>query len=448
MAEQNSLGGRVRRYAKVGAGVGGLAVKMAGSRALGIDLDRGANAAELKAALGGLKGPLMKVAQLLATIPDALPPEYATELAGLQTNAPAMGWPFVKRRMIAELGSGWQSRFSSFDRNAAAAASLGQVHRATIGDADDLALKLQYPDMASAVEADLGQLDMIFSLYRRMNSAIDTREIHKEIGDRLREELDYDLERRHMDLYRIMMAGEPLVAIPRALGELCTPRLLAMSWMDGEPLLEFRGAGLETRNTIARSMFHAWWHPFAHYGAIHGDPHLGNYKVRGDHGINLLDFGCIRTFRPGFVEGVINLYRAIRADDRKGTVAAYETWGFRDLTDELVETLNIWAGFIYGPMLDDRVRTIADGIEPSLYGRREAGQVYQRLKELGPITPPREFVFMDRAAIGLGSVFLHLRAELNWHDMFNAEIEGFDAAEFTLRQKDTFARANVPLPAG
>src|SRR5688572_3581567 len=113
--EANRLSGRLARYARVGTGVGGMAAKMIGSRALGREVDRSAQAAELARMLGGLKGPIMKVAQLLATIPDALPPEYAIELAQLQADAPPMGWAFVKRRMTAELGPGWQSRFSQFE---------------------------------------------------------------------------------------------------------------------------------------------------------------------------------------------------------------------------------------------------------------------------------------------------------------------------------------------
>src|SRR5499427_7718613 len=113
--EENSLSGRVRRYAQVSTAMGGLAARLAGERYLGLSLDRGRHAAELKAALGGIKGPLMKVAQLLATIPDALPNEYVQELVQLQANAPSMGWPFVKRRMASELGPDWQTRFKSFE---------------------------------------------------------------------------------------------------------------------------------------------------------------------------------------------------------------------------------------------------------------------------------------------------------------------------------------------
>src|SRR4029077_1679512 len=164
-SEENRLSGRIRRYARVGSAVGGLAARLAGQRYLGMGLDRDVHAAELRAALGGLKGPLMKVAQILATIPDALPKEYAAELGQLQANAPSMGWPFVKRRMVAELGPSWQSRFRRFERTAAAAASLGQVHRAEREDGVPLACKLQYPDMQSAVEADLGQLRLILGIY-------------------------------------------------------------------------------------------------------------------------------------------------------------------------------------------------------------------------------------------------------------------------------------------
>src|SRR5438876_962214 len=219
MTDDNSLTGRVRRYAQVSSAMGGLAARLAGERYLGLNLDRRRHAAELKAVLGGIKGPLMKVAQLLATIPDALPKEYVAELVQLQADAPAMGWLFVKRRMAAELGPGWERRFKSFAHEATRAASLGQVHRA---------------------EA-----------------------------------------------------------------------------LDGRLL--------------------AWYRPLYGTGVIHGDPHLGNYTVREDRSINLLDFGCIRVFPASFVKGVIDLYHALLKGDEELAVSAYEAWNFRNLSREVIE---------------------------------------------------------------------------------------------------------------
>jgi predicted unusual protein kinase regulating ubiquinone biosynthesis (AarF/ABC1/UbiB family) len=349
--------------------------------------------------------------------------------------------------MASELGPDWEKKFRTFEREASAAASLGQVHKAVDKQGRNLACKLQYPDMASAVEADLAQLRILFSLYRRMDRAIDPSEIADEVGERLREELDYRREAAHIALYRIMLKDCTGIHVPEVLPELSTGRLLTMTWISGKPILEFKSRSQADRNRIAETMFRAWWHPFSHYAAIHGDPHLGNYTIRDDLGLNLLDYGCIRTFRPEFVGGVISLYTALLKNDRDMAVHAYETWGFRNLKNELVDALNIWARFIYAPMLDDRVRTVADGIEPSAYGRKEAFQVHQLLKELGPVKPPREFVFMDRAAIGLGAVFLHLQAEMNFHDLFHAEIADFSLAEVKGRQKKAFDAAGVPLPA-
>jgi predicted unusual protein kinase regulating ubiquinone biosynthesis (AarF/ABC1/UbiB family) len=448
-SSENTFRRRLRRYAQVGAGVGGVAAKAAGARLFGLTPDRAREAAELKAALGGLKGPIMKVAQMLATIPDLVPPEYAAELQELQTNAPSMGWSFVKRRMRAELGEAWETRFAEFGREAAAAASLGQVHKARLHDGRVVACKLQYPDMASAVEADLQQLRLLFAVHKRLDTAIDTSAVAVEIGARLREELDYQLEARHMALYREMLAPEAGISVPGVIDELTTARLLTMEWLEGRGLLTFKPAPLEVRNRLADILFRAWWRPFARFGAIHGDPHLGNYTVYGEGlecGINLLDFGCIRTFGPKFVGGVVDLYRALLTGEEALAVRAYETWGFTGLSREIIETLNIWARFIYAPMLEDRVRTVADGVAPVDYGRAQAFEVHRRLRALGPVRPPREFVFMDRAAIGLGGVFLHLSAELNFHRLFEAAIENFELATLVARQAAVFARAGVPLP--
>ena len=446
-SEANRFSARAARFARVGANVGGVAARMAGARLFGLEGRDASNAAALMQALGGLKGPIMKVAQLLATIPDALPPEYAEELQKLQSEAPPMGAAFVKRRMMAELGPDWLGRFGSFDYKPAAAASLGQVHRATSQGGEPLACKLQYPDMASAVESDLSQLHILFALHRQMDSAIDTREIASEIGERVREELDYTREAKHAALYRHMLGGVELVRVPDVHDDLSTRRLLTMQWLEGTKLLTHTGASQEVRNRIAIAMFKAWWQPFIQHGVIHGDPHLGNYTVFTDggepQGINLLDYGCIRIFPPKFVGGVVDLYGGLRDDDMARVVHAYETWGFKSLKKELIEVLNIWAKFIYGPLLDDRVRTIANGIAPGQYGRKEAYTVHQELKKKGPVKVPREFVFMDRAAIGLGGVFLHLDANLNFFQLFNDAIGDFSQNAVAARQAQALAAAGL-----
>lgn len=447
--DEDSVTGRVKRYARVSTTVGGLAARLAGERVLGLPLDRAGHAAELRKALGGLKGPLMKVAQLMSTIPEALPKEYVAELAQLQSNAPPMGWPFVRRRMATELGADWPSRFGDFGREAAAAASLGQVHRAVSHDGRELACKLQYPDMTSVVEADLKQLKLAFAIYARYDPSVDTSEIHEEIAERLREELDYGLEARHARLYAELLKDEARVHVPDVVPELSTGRLLTMSWLEGRRLLDFVDAPLAARNEIALALFRAWYVPFYDGGVIHADPHLGNYSAAGEAGglsLNLLDFGCVRIFRPSFVRGVIDLYWAIANDDRDLAAHAYETWGFEDLSDEIMDTLNLWAAFVYAPLLENRPRRIQEFESTGVYGHEVAAKVHRRLREQGGVRPPREFVFMDRAAVGLGGVFLRLDAEINWFETFHDLIQGFDEAQLKRRQTRLLKKIGLPLP--
>lgn len=248
-----------------------------------------------------------------------------------------------------------------------------------------------------------------------------------------------------MALYGLMLKDEAHVQVPEVEAQLSTRRLLTMTWLDGEPLLPFIATHpeLAVRNQVALNMFRAWYVPFYYYGVIHGDPHLGNYTVRPDASINLLDFGCVRIFPASFVKGVIDLYNALLNDDRDLAVHAYESWGFKGLNREVIDVLNRWAHFVYGPLMEDRERRIQDSTS-GVYGREVAEGVHHELRRLGPVTPPREFVFMDRAAIGLGSVFLHLKAEINWYRLFQELIHGFDVKAVEKRQAKALKAAKVP----
>ena len=434
--------GKLKRYAKVTTAMGGLAAKLAGEKYLGIKVDRENHAKQLRDALGGIKGPLMKVAQILSTIPDAVPQEYANELAHLQADAPSMGWLFVKRRMRAELGNNWEDNFKSFDKTASAAASLGQVHFAEGLNNTKLACKLQYPDMSSAVQADLNQLKLIFSLYEKYDSAISTKSIHDELSERLLEELDYGFELKNLNLYRSMLSKYKEIILPEPVKELSTSRLLTMTKTSGAKVMDFikNTEDKKLKNKLALNMFKAWYVPFYEYGVIHGDPHLGNYTIMKNANLNLLDFGCIRIFKPKFVTGVIDLYSALKNNDSDLAVSAYESWGFENPTKELIDILNIWARFVYEPLLQDKVKPISE-MPTGQYGRKTAEKVHQELKKIGGVKPPREFVLMDRAAVGLGSVFMHLKAEINWYRVFHELIENYDEDQLSKKQKNALAQA-------
>ena len=440
--DAKSITKQIKRYAQVGGVVGKLATKLASQKYLGVKLNKDKHAAEIRSALGGIKGPLMKVAQLSATIPDLLPNEYARELMHLQSNAPPMGWLFVKRRMANELAKDWQKNFDSFDKVATRAASLGQVHKGILNNKDLVACKLQYPDMESAVNADLSQLKMIFSIYQSYNKAIKTEEVYKEITDRLKEELDYEREKKLMKVFESIFSDCNYIHVPKTYEKFSTKKLLTMSWLEGESVLKFKKEKKEIRNYIAKNMYYAWYKPFFQFGVIHGDPHLGNYSIQKDLSINLYDFGCMRIFKAKFIQGVIDLYYALQNRDEAKAVHAYEQWGFTDITKEKLNVLSKWANFLYSPLLEDKVQKIQKS-DSGVYGAKIASEVHNELKKLGGVKPPKEFVFMDRAAVGLGSVFMHLKAEVNWYRIFHELIKDFNQKKLMEKQQKALTLAKL-----
>ena len=356
-----------------------------------------------------------------------------------------MGWAFVKRRMMPSSAPTGRASSRAFDHHPAAAASLGQVHRARPRDGAALACKLQYPDMQSAVEADLQQLDWLFALHRRMRS-----------GDRHHARSRKEIGGAPARGTRLPARGASMprstakcwrrrddVRVPRRLAG-AFDRAAADAWTGSTA----RAAGAHerrrrrARNRIAAAMFTAWWFPFSRFGVIHGDPHLGNYTVfrarrRRRAGINLLDYGCIRIFPPKFVGGVVDLYHGLLRRRSTTRRACLRDLGLpRASTRDLIDTLNIWARFIYGAAArrsraHHRRRRRAGAIWPARGLPGPSGAEAKRARS----RVPREFVFMDRAAIGLGGAFLHLGARLNFHRLFNEAIGGFRSRGAARRAK-------------
>ena len=310
----NTIGRRAKRYARVGGTVGGLAAKFVGSRYLGFDLDNEKHAGELAAALGGLKGPLMKVAQLMATIPDALPDEYVAELKQLQSDAPRWGGPLCAGGWLPNLGSDWRKRFEAFDgmpRMRPWDKSIARPGRTAISTPASSNTRICRRRSKPILRSSIWFLRFMRVRIKRSTPVIYIPKFPNDCGKSSTTIWKGDTCR--FAGHAVGRGGCSCAGThPRSL----PGRLLTMTWLDGEPLLNYAEAPLEVRNAVAANMFRAWYVPFYYYAVIHGDPHLGNYSVRDDQSINLMDFGCIRKFDASFVRGVIDLYYALRDNDR------------------------------------------------------------------------------------------------------------------------------------
>ena len=426
--DKDKFSKRASRYIQLTGQVGGLLVKLGANRFLGVDIDKNKHALNLKKDLGEIKGPFMKIAQFISMIPDALPIEYSNQLMQLQSHAPSMGELFVKRRMENELGENWKNFFLDFNTSASYAASLGQVHKAKLKNGDLVACKLQYPDMQSAVNVDLNQFRIILNLFEKYNKAIKTKKIFLEIKDSLVEEIDYENEINNIKIFKKIFEFDKYVNIPKIYRNCSTKRLITMSWLEGLSLDEMLRYSKNKKNLserIATNIFNTWYMPFYKFCVIHGDPHFGNYSFKKNGDINLFDFGCVRFFPIKFVKAVLNLYYALEKKDEDLMVEAYKTWGFKKINKKLIKVLNLWASYIYGPLLEDKKRLI-QGEKKKGYGFDIVNNVYKELRKIGGVEPPKEFVFMDRAAIGMGSLFMKLDVKLNWHNLFKNLIKDFD----------------------
>ena len=389
--EANRLSARASRYARLGVNAGALAARVGVNRLRGGGRETDAKA--LASALGSMKGPLMKVAQMLTTIPDALPADYrrrtdAAPVAGAADGRGLRAPPHAGRTRAGLARALRRVRLQARRRRLARPGAS----RDEASTARRLACKLQYPDMASAVETDLSQLDLLFSLHRRDRARRSTpaRSRARSASGCARSSTT-SARRRSPGSIAVMLADRPFVRVPRVDESLSTRRLLTLQWLDGEPLSRFESAPQEARDAIAVGLFDAWWRPFLRYGVIHGDPHLGNYAVaasgegakRASRASTCSTTAACASSRRASCCGVVELYRALKANDEARIAEAYAMWGFPKLTPGTFEAMTIWARFMCGPILDDRVRTAADGVKPSEYGRREIGQVHAGVEGRG-----------------------------------------------------------------
>ncbi|MEO8604553.1 MAG: AarF/UbiB family protein [bacterium] len=371
-----------------------------------------------------LKGAFMKLVQMLSMRDDILPGEALKVLSVVQSQVPPMDYAEIRAQVKCELGKAPEQLFRDFDEEAFAAASLGQVHRATLKDGTDVVVKVQYPGVDETVEQDLSNVKallQVFTMIGRdvMQQKIDNREVYQELEERLHEELDYLNEAKNIALFQQMFDGDAEVLIPRVYPDYCSRRVLTMSHLDGYPLADILKPGIdqELKDWVALKYFRVLWRQIFACGTLHTDPHPGNYLVTFHPKLAMLDFGSIRIFPEDIRKGYHGLAAGLLKDDARAMKRCMMRLGFVDANDDAGAMIDILR-LVFEPLLVDRE------YDPREYDSLERGmEVAQIGLEHRLFKAPGHRLFLLRALVGLDSYLKQLGTVANWHRVFRECVE-------------------------
>src|SRR4051812_41818015 len=288
---------------------------------------------ELVDQLSHMRGAAMKVGQMISMVElDGLPEEQQDELqrklATLRDGIPPVPFARLEKLLRKELGGPLSNVFSDFDEQALAGASIGQVHRATTVDGDEVVVKVQYPGVAEAVETDLRNAMLLVPLVKRLTPGLDAKALAAEMRERIGEELDYELEAQNQRRIERLMRGHPFISVPRVYTDLSTRRVLVSEYVAGERFEEVRRAGEAQRDRYGEIVFRFFFGLLYRDRIALGDPHPGNYLLRPDGRVCFLDFGLVREIDAGRVAAEVTIARAVRDEDASGLKAALIAGGY------------------------------------------------------------------------------------------------------------------------
>jgi len=402
---------RLGRLARIGLAAGefaaGTAVEGLRRLVLGDSLDMGGalfsatNARRLAARLAHLRGAAMKIGQLASLqSEDILPPEFARALAVLRAEATPMPSQQLRGVLGREYGKGWERRFSTFGDEPIAAASIGQVHRATTTDGRDVALKVQYPGIARSIASDVDNVAALLRLFNLLPLGLDVAGIAAEAKRQLTREADYLSEARFLERYAQLVADEPTLLVPRVHWDLTTRRVMAMDFATGEPLQVLRDAPPARRDAVGRLLERLVFRELFEFHVMQTDPNFANYLYQPSSGrIVLLDFGATQRFPAAFVANYARITRAVIGGDR-----------------DAVGREAIRIGYAAADSLPERLQAVVDVIflvcEPLRHrGRYDFGasDLPSRVRGLGfdlafrrglLRPPPPETIFLHRKLVG------------------------------------------------
>jgi predicted unusual protein kinase regulating ubiquinone biosynthesis (AarF/ABC1/UbiB family) len=377
------------------------------------------NAERLVAQSVELRGAFAKLVQLLSMRSDMLPGEAVDVLASVRSSMPPMPADVVRRVIEEELGAPPERCFASFEPDAFAAASLGQVHRATRDDGRPVAVKVQYPGVAETVNQDLKNIRALIRVTATiardvMKRDVDTRLVVQELESRLREELDYRLEAANQERFAVMFADDPDVVIPRVHPDRSTGRVLTMDLVEGYPIDQLMAPSVDAavKEWTAVKLFRLFYRQLLEFGVVQTDPHPGNYLVTHHPHICMLDFGCVRTLDPPIRRGYVRLARALAGGDDAGIAAAGRDLGFIDRDPTVFVRVMRLAG---EPLMRDAP------FDPRTHDLVALGTEATRIGLAGePLLAPGHDVFIGRALLGLDGYMKGFGVVRNWHREFLA----------------------------
>jgi predicted unusual protein kinase regulating ubiquinone biosynthesis (AarF/ABC1/UbiB family) len=375
-----------------------------------------------------LRGAFMKLIQMLSMRQDLLPGEALDVLRATQSSVPPMNYATISEQIRKEIGKRPEAIFKSFDQNAFAAASLGQVHRAVTRDGTDVAVKIQYPGVEDTVEQDLQNLKLLLRTLQAlghdvMRQQIDTTAVYRELENRLREELDYVNEARNLVEFGKRFAHDDEIMIPRYLKELSSRRVLVMTYVDGYPLSDVMSpeVDLELREWVVRKVHNFAWRQILEFGILHTDFHPGNFLVSHHPRLGVLDFGSIRRFPESVRKANLQVARAILSGDDQSLAIAMARLGYLDRDQDAAPMVKI-IHILFEPMMVDRV---FDPLEyDAVANASKVGELALRNKLY---KSPAHGVFLIRALIGLEGITRGLAVKTNYRRIFKDVVERIPA---------------------
>jgi len=423
--------GRIGRLARVGYAAANQAVRQAGTRTANVTRsDERARAAlerrQLEAAeqivtvLGGMKGAAMKLGQVLSFVDIGIvPPEhrerFQAKLATLRDAAPTVGFEQMRKVVEQDLGEPIAAAFADFDPEPVAAASIGQVYRATLHDGRDVAVKVQYPGIGDAVRADMKNLGVLLRLARSITPELDTKAVGEEIRERIVEELDYELEASNQRTMSRIYRDHPFIAIPAVITSLCRERVIVTEYVAGTGFEEMRTAAAPERDRIGEILFRFYFGSMYRYRRFSGDPHPGNMVGLADGRIAFLDFGLFKTIDRDVATLELACQRATIDGDAAGLHRLMSDAGFLPRGDRIdaAELIEFVRDGIWWYTTDESIRIDQEIVNRAFIQTTDVRSTHFDTARHQDIVP--EHLFGRRLELLTLAVLGQLEAEANWY---------------------------------